>query len=82
MLMKEYRKNLKKEINELDFNNVDGFKIPKGIIIFLIGISHTCGWDNDYQLRLFRKSKVSVTERLVHEGFEINGNTLKSSNLH
>jgi|WetSurMetagenome_2_1015567.scaffolds.fasta_scaffold08250_1 glycosyltransferase involved in cell wall biosynthesis len=31
------------------------------------------GWQRDYQMRLFRKSKARVTDRLVHEGFEIDG---------
>jgi glycosyltransferase involved in cell wall biosynthesis len=68
--------NLKKEINNLDFNKIDGFKIPRENYLLNRHIT-SCGWDNDYQLRLFRKSKVSVTERLVHEGFETNGVTDK-----
>ena len=31
------------------------------------------GWQHDRQMRLFRKSKAKVTDRLVHEGFEIDG---------
>jgi glycosyltransferase involved in cell wall biosynthesis len=75
--------NLKKEINDLDFNKADGFKIPRENYLLNRHIT-SCGWDNDYQLRLFRKSKVSVTERLVHEGFEIKGVTekLKSPLIH
>jgi glycosyltransferase involved in cell wall biosynthesis len=75
--------NLKKEINEIDFGNTDGFKIPRENYLLNRHIT-TCGLNNDYQLRLFRKSKVSVTERLVHEGFEINGRTekLKSPLIH
>jgi len=33
----------------------------------------TCGWDKDYQLRLFRKSKTEIVEKLVHEGFAVTG---------
>jgi glycosyltransferase involved in cell wall biosynthesis len=75
--------NLKKEINKLDFSKIDGFKIPRDSYLLNRHIT-SCGWNNDYQLRLFRKSKVSVTERLVHEGFEINGRTekLKFSLIH
>jgi len=75
--------NLKKEINDLDFNKADGFKVPRENYLLNRHIA-SCGWDNDYQLRLFRKSKVTVTERLVHEGFEINGLTekLKSPLIH
>ena len=75
--------NLKKEINELDFSEIDGFKIPRESYLLDRHIT-SCGWNNDYQLRLFRKSKASVTERLVHEGFEINGKIekLKSPLIH
>jgi len=38
-----------------------------------------CGWDKDYQLRLFKKSEVSVTDRLVHEGFVVAGKSMKIS---
>jgi len=31
------------------------------------------GWQYDYQLRLFRRSRARVTDRLVHESFEIDG---------
>jgi glycosyltransferase involved in cell wall biosynthesis len=31
------------------------------------------GWQHDYQMRLFRRSKARVTDRLVHESFEIDG---------
>jgi len=73
--------NLKNEINSLDLNKADGFKIHRENYLLNKHIT-TCGWDNDYQLRLFRKSKVSVTDRLVHEGFEVNGLVLKlNSNL-
>jgi glycosyltransferase involved in cell wall biosynthesis len=75
--------NLKKEISELNFSKADGFKIPRENYLLNRHITN-CGWNNDYQLRLFRKSNVSVTERLVHEGFEINGTTekLKSPLIH
>ena len=75
--------NLKKEINDLDFKKADGFKVPRKNYLLDRHIA-SCGWDNDYQLRLFRKSKVTVTERLVHEGFEIIGLTekLKSTLIH
>jgi glycosyltransferase involved in cell wall biosynthesis len=72
---------LKTEINRLDFSTADGFKFQRENYLLNKHIT-TCGWNNDYQLRLFRKSKVSVTERLVHEGFEVNGKVLKlKSNL-
>jgi len=36
-----------------------------------------CGWGNDYQLRLFKKSKTKLTDNLVHEGFVVDGKRLK-----
>jgi glycosyltransferase involved in cell wall biosynthesis len=68
--------DLKKEINEIDFSLADGYKIPRNNYLLDKHIT-SCGWGNDYQLRLFRKSRASVTERLVHEGFEVSGNTAK-----
>jgi glycosyltransferase involved in cell wall biosynthesis len=43
-----------------------------------------CGLYPDYQLRLFRKDKAKVTDRIVHEGIEIDGPTenLKNHILH
>ena len=72
---------LKNEIYELDFNSASGFKIPRENYLLKKHIT-TCGWNNDYQLRLFRKSKASVTDRLVHEGFEVEGKVINlDSNL-
>ena len=72
---------LKNEIAGLDFNSADGFKFHRENYLLNKHIT-TCGWDNDYQLRLFRKSKTRITDRLVHEGFEVNGAVLKlQSNL-
>jgi glycosyltransferase involved in cell wall biosynthesis len=31
------------------------------------------GWQHDHQLRLFRKSRTRVTDRLVHESFAVDG---------
>ena len=39
-----------------------------------------CGWGNDYQLRLFNKSKTKLTDNLVHEGFVVDGKSLKLKN--
>jgi glycosyltransferase involved in cell wall biosynthesis len=75
--------NLRNEIAGLNFNNADAYKIPRENYLLNRHIT-SCGWNNDYQLRLFRKSKASVTERLVHEGFESTGSTLRlnSSLIH
>jgi glycosyltransferase involved in cell wall biosynthesis len=75
--------NLKKEIDGLNFNDADAYKIPRENYLLNKHIT-SCGWNNDYQLRLFRKSKASVTERLVHEGFESTGRIIRlnSSLIH
>jgi glycosyltransferase involved in cell wall biosynthesis len=38
------------------------------------------GWQHDHQMRLFRKSRAKVTDRLVHESFEIDGKVGRLSN--
>lgn len=63
---------LKEEIINLNENDADGYYIRRQNY-FLKRHIKTCGWDNDYQLRLFRKSKTAVTDRLVHESFVVNG---------
>lgn len=67
----------------LDNLNVSGYKIHRENYFLGKKIKH-CGWGNDYQLRLFRKSKTRLTDRLVHEGFVVDGNisTLKNSMTH
>jgi glycosyltransferase involved in cell wall biosynthesis len=50
----------------------DGYSIRRDNY-FLGKLMTGAGWQNDYQMRLFRKSKAKVTDRLVHEGFEIDG---------
>lgn len=52
----------------------DGYYIPRKTYFNGKWIK-SCGWYPGYQLRLFRKSKTSVTNRLVHEGFEVAGKT-------
>ena len=47
---------------------------------FLGKLMTGAGWQNDYQMRLFRKSRAAVTDRLVHEGFEIGGTVGRLSN--
>ncbi len=39
-----------------------------------------CGWDNDYQLRLFKKSRTTLTDSLVHEAFMVEGKTGRLKN--
>lgn len=58
---------LKDEIINLDFS-ADGYWIPRENY-FLNKKITTCGWDKDFQLRLFNKEKTKLIERKVHEGF-------------
>jgi glycosyltransferase involved in cell wall biosynthesis len=71
--------SLKNEILKLDENNADGYFIKRDNY-FLGRLIRGCGWGNDYQLRLFRKSRTSLTNRLVHEGFVVDGVKKKLQN--
>ncbi len=69
---------LRDEIKSGLDDNYDGFSISRRN--YFLGKHITgCGWDNDYQLRLFRKSKTTVTDRYVHESFKVNGRIGKLS---
>lgn len=76
---------LKVEIETFDFDNLDfdGYKVHRENY-FLGKKINSCGWENDYQLRFFRKSKTHLTERLVHEGFVVDGkiSVLKNPIIH
>jgi glycosyltransferase involved in cell wall biosynthesis len=74
---------LRDEILNSELNDFDGYRIKRENY-FLGKQIRGCGWGNDYQLRLFRKSKTKLTNRLVHEGFEVDGKIgqLKNSMLH
>lgn len=74
---------LAEEIMTMKFNDSDAYKIHRENYFLGKKIKY-CGWGNDYQLRLFRKSKTKLTDRLVHEGFVVEGNisTLKNSMKH
>jgi len=63
---------LSTEILSLDLSNADGYYIKRDNY-FLGKLIRGCGWGNDYQLRLVRKSKTELTDNLVHEGFVVNG---------
>lgn len=65
---------LKEEIINLKENNVSGYYLRRENYLLKKHIK-SCGWDNDYQLRLVRKSKTRLTNRLVHEGFVVDGKT-------
>lgn len=63
---------LAEEILNLDIDRFDGYKIKREN--YFIGKQITCcGWGRDFQLRLFRKSRTKLTDRLVHEGFIVDG---------
>lgn len=74
---------LKNEIENLDVMDVNGFKIRRRNFLFNKEIE-SCGWGNDYQLRLFKKEKASLTDRLVHEMFIVDGKVkrIKQPMLH
>lgn len=76
-------KNLKQELESIKEDSFDGYYIPRENY-FLEKHITTCGWNNDYQLRFFRKSKTEMNNKLVHEGFVVNGNVgkLKSTIVH
>lgn len=63
---------LANEILSFELDNYDGYKIKREN--YFIGKKITgCGWGNDYQVRLFKKEKTKLSERLVHEGFIVEG---------
>jgi glycosyltransferase involved in cell wall biosynthesis len=63
---------LAEEIAAADFDAFDGYRIKRDNY-FLGKRIRGCGWGRDYQLRLFRKSRTTVTDRRVHEGFRVDG---------
>lgn len=73
------------EIIKLDLvdKSFEAYKIHRDNY-FIGKLIKNCGWGNDYQLRLFKKSKTKLSARLVHEGFIVDGSTsvLKNSILH
>jgi len=70
---------LKEEIISLIDKDIDGYYLRRENY-FLKKHIKSCGWDNDYQLRLMRKSKTRLTDRLVHEGFAVDGKTERLKN--
>lgn len=63
--------------------NISGYRIPRKSFFLGKWVKH-CGWYPGYQTRLFLKNKASVADRLVHEGYEIEGEMgfLKNDLLH
>jgi glycosyltransferase involved in cell wall biosynthesis len=74
---------LKDEIINLSPSDFSGFKIRRKNFLMNKEIT-SCGWEKDFQLRLFKKDKTDLNERLVHEKFMTEGKvgTLKNPMLH
>jgi glycosyltransferase involved in cell wall biosynthesis len=64
-------------------NDIAGFRIPRKSFFLGKWIKH-CGWYPGYQTRLFLKDKTKVADRLVHEGYVVEGKLgmLKNDILH
>jgi glycosyltransferase involved in cell wall biosynthesis len=59
--------------------NVYGYYIPRKSFFLGKWIKHG-GWYPGYQMRLFRKEFTGITDRMVHEGYEVEGETAKLKN--
>ena len=70
---------LKNEILSIISNEFTGYKIRRRNFLLNKEIT-SCGWGNDYQIRLFKKEKTDLTDRLVHEGFTVDGKIGKLEN--
>lgn len=71
--------SLKDEILSLNGEDADGYYFRRQNYFLKKNIKY-CGWDNDYQLKLVRKSKAKFTDRLVHEGLMVDGKTRRLQN--
>jgi glycosyltransferase involved in cell wall biosynthesis len=69
----EVSEELADEISKLDFKE-EGYRIKRENYFLGKKIKY-CGWDKDYQLRLFNGNHTQLKERLVHEGFSVEGST-------
>ena len=74
---------LKEEIINLSPGEFSGFKIRRKNFLLKKEIT-SCGWEKDYQLRLFKKNMTDLNERLIHEKFVAQGKigTLKNPIIH
>lgn len=74
---------LKDEILKLSPGEFSGFKIRRKNFLLKKEIT-SCGWEKDYQLRLFKNDMTELNERLVHEKFVSQGKigTLKNPMIH
>lgn len=63
---------LTEEILSFELDQYDGYRIKREN--YFIGKKiNGCGWGNDFQVRLFKKKKTRLSDRLVHEGFIVDG---------
>lgn len=78
----ELKEEILKVINTCN-NDIKGYRIPRKSYFLNRWIKHS-GWYPDYQMRLFQREFVYIKNRLVHEGFEIKGETgyLRNNILH
>lgn len=74
---------LKNEIMSLKPDDLNGYKIRRKNFLMNKEIT-SCGWEKDFQLRLFKKDRTNLNDRLVHEKFIVDGKvgTLKNPMLH
>ena len=74
---------LKDEILKLAPGEFSGFRIRRKNFLLKKEIT-SCGWERDYQLRLLKRDKAGLSDRLVHEKFIVDGqlDTLKNPMLH
>ena len=74
---------LQEEIQNLSPDHFAGFKIRRKNFLMNKEIT-SCGWEKDYQLKLFKKDKADLNDRLVHEKFIVDGKvgTLNNAMLH
>lgn len=78
----ELREEIHSIINTNDIK-YNGFKLPRKSFFLSKWIKHG-GWYPGYQKRFFRKEQTKISDRLVHEGYEIEGEVgvLKGDILH
>ena len=76
----ELRAEIETHLAEPEF---DGYLIPRRAYFLGKWIRH-CGWYPGYVLRLVRKDRARVTEKMVHEGLRVDGpvGTLTNDLLH
>jgi glycosyltransferase involved in cell wall biosynthesis len=74
----ELASEIKTVLSFTDFKS-KGFYIPRKSFFLNKWVKH-CGWYPDYKLRLFDKNFVKISDRLVHEGYEVNAETNKLKN--